>query len=151
MKRIHVIWAGAVLLASGGAALAASAGDTIAARHANFKVMGKGFKAVSDQLKAGSPDIAAIRAGAAAIDGAARKVAGGFPKGTGPESGVRTHALPAIWQKNAEFRADADKLVGAATALKAAADAGDLGRVKAAAGALGGTCKACHDSFREKD
>jgi len=139
------------LLTLGGTALAASASDTIAARHANFKQMGKGMKAVMGQLKSDAPAIDAIRAGAAMIDAAAPKVAAGFPKGTGPESRVKTEALPDIWKKSPEFKADAAKLVDAAHALKVAADGGDLAKIKPAAMALGGTCKGCHDTFREKD
>jgi cytochrome c556 len=140
-----------VLLGTGAAALAASPGDTIRAREANFKQLGKGMKATMDQLKSGSPDLAVIRAAAAQIVPAAQHVPGLFPKGTGPESGVKTEALPEIWTKPMEFRTATDKLTSAATAFKAAADAGDLTRIKAATMALGGSCKGCHDSFRQKD
>jgi len=152
MKQLHGMAAlalGALVL--GGTAFAASAGDTIQARQANFKQMGKGMKAVMTELKADSPNVDAIRAGVAQINGAAPKVAGFFPKGTGPEAGVKTEALPVIWQKGDEFKADAGKLVDAAKALQAAAATGDLAKIKPAAGALGGTCKGCHDTFKSKD
>lgn len=139
------------LLATGAAALAAPAGETVRAREANFKQLGKGMKATMDQLKSGSPNLAVIRAAAAQMVPAAQRVPTLFPKGTGPESGVKTEALPEIWTKPAEFRTAADKLVTAATAFKAAADSGDLARIKPAAMALGGTCKGCHDTFRAKD
>ena len=139
------------VVAFGGAAIAASASDTIAARQANFKQLGKGMKAVMGELKGDAPSVDAIKAGAALIDAAAPKVAGGFPKGTGPEAGVKTEALPAIWEKGPEFKADADKLVAAAQALKLAAAAGDLARIKPAAMALGGACKGCHETFRQRD
>jgi cytochrome c556 len=141
----------ALALLGTGAASLASPGETIHAREANFKQLGKGLKATMDQLKGRSPDLAVIRAAAAQIVPAAQRVPTLFPKGTGPESGVKTEALPEIWTRPAEFRAAADKLATAATAFKAAADSGDLARIKSATASLGGTCKGCHDPFRAKD
>ncbi|MDE2403697.1 MAG: cytochrome c [Sphingomonadales bacterium] len=153
MKQHHGMMAALAIgaLAFGGAALAASASTTIQARQANFKQLGKGMKAVMTELKADAPNVDAIKAGAALIDGAAPKVAGFFPKGTGPEAGVKTEALPVIWQKGPEFKAAAEKLVNASKGLNAAAATGDVARIKAAAGALGGACKGCHDTFKAKD
>jgi cytochrome c556 len=141
----------ASLLCCGIAAYAAAPADTIAARQANFKQMGKGMKAVSEQLKSPAPDIAVIKAGAVAIDQAAGKVYGYFPAGTGPQPGVKTSALPAIWEKNEEFKADAAKLVKAAAALHAAANSGNVDQVKAQFMAVGGTCKECHQNFRARE
>jgi len=139
------------LLGTGAAALAASPGETVRAREANFKQLGKGLKATMGQLKSANPNLAVIRAAAAQIVPAAQRVPSLFPKGTGPESGVKTEALPEIWTKPTEFRAAADKLATAATAFKAAADSGDLARIKSATATLGSTCKGCHDAFRAKD
>ncbi len=93
----------------------------------------------------------AIKVGAVAVDQAAGKVYGYFPAGTGPASGVKTSALPAIWEKNDEFKADAAKLVKAAAALHAAAASGNVDQVKAQFMAAGGTCKECHQNFRARD
>lgn len=148
----HRIAAALALAALGAAAAhAAPPAQVIKAREANFKLLGKGMKTTFDQLKADSPDIAAIRAAAASIAATAPKLGSQFPAGSGPESGVKTEALPVIWQKPAEFRAAYDKLTGAAKAFKLAADSGDLAKIKASAQALGGTCKGCHDTFRQKD
>ncbi|MEY2942910.1 MAG: hypothetical protein RLY97_924 [Pseudomonadota bacterium] len=125
--------------------------EVIEARHANFKVMGKGFKAIRDQLMSPSGSMDIVKENAVAIDGAAVKVAGFFPKGSGAEAGVKTEALPAIWEKPTDFKAASDKLVAAAAGLKAAAASGDMANVKAAIPALGGACKGCHDSFKAKD
>ena len=141
----------AALLCCGVAAYAAAPTETIAARQANFKEIGKGMKAVIDQIKSPTPSLDAIKAGAAAIDQGAPKVAGYFPKGTGPEAGVKTGALPAIWQKPAEFKADTAKFVQAAAALRAAANSGNIDAVKAKFMELGGTCKECHQNFRARE
>jgi cytochrome c556 len=74
-----------------------------------------------------------------------------FPKGTGPEAGVKTGALPVIWGKWPDFKIAAVKMLTASKALDATAATGDLAKIKPAVGALGGTCKGCHETFRAKD
>lgn len=133
------------------AAIAAKPADTIAARQANFKLIGKSFKAIMDQMKAPAADMALVQSSADALAKAATKVHSGFPKGSGPESGVKTHALPAIWAKPADFKAAADKLVQGSKAMQAAAKSGDMNNVKAAFPGVGGACKGCHDQFKGKD
>ncbi len=141
----------ASLLCCAVAAYAVSPTDTIAARQANFKQMGKGMKAISEQIKSPTPSLEAIKAGAAAIDEAAGKVGGYFPAGSGPQTGVKTEALPAIWQKNDEFKSDTAKLIKAAAAMRVAAGGGNVDQVKAQFASLGATCKECHENFRAKD
>lgn len=63
------------------------------------------------------------------------------PKGNGD-------ALPAIWQKPAEFKAEQDKFLAAVDKLNAAAQTGKVDDIKAAVGEVGASCKSCHDSFR---
>ena len=138
-----------LLPASAMVATAAAPNPAFKARHDNFEAMGRAMKGTFDEFKKPAPDLAAIRANAAVLAKAAPKVKGYFPKGTGPEAGVKTEALPAIWEKPADFAAAADRLVGATKALQAAAATGDLGQIKAAAGGVGGACKNCHDTFRK--
>ena len=145
-----------ILLGLAGLALAlpvsaATPEATIKARQGNFKAIGKAFKAINDTLKSDAPDLAAVRAEAAAIQRLSGKLPGWFPKGTGKSSGVKTEAGPAIWAKPKEFRAAAARLNAASRALGAAAAGGDLGEVRPAAGALGAACKGCHEQFRVKD
>ncbi|CCQ74300.1 cytochrome c [Magnetospira sp. QH-2] len=66
-----------------------------------------------------------------------------FPEGS--DMG-ETGALPGIWEKPEDFKkALAAFLAGAEMAVKA-----DGGSMAAAVGALGKSCKGCHDTFREK-
>ena len=151
MKRRALV-AGAVAASLvAGAALAASAGQTVAARQQNYKQIGKAFKAVNDELKKDSPSVDAIRTNARTIDQLARRVPGWFPRGSGPEAKVKTAALPVIWQKPTEFRAAAARLAAAARAFDAAAAKGDVAQIRTAAGALGGACKNCHQTFTAMD
>jgi cytochrome c556 len=120
-------------------------------RHENFEKIGEAAKAVGDQLKEASPDLAKIQAAAATINGFAPQVAGWFPAGSGPDDGIKTDALQAVWEKPAEFKAAADQFVAEAAKFDAAAKAGDLAAIGAAMQALGGSCKGCHDKFRKPD
>ncbi len=72
--------------------------EQIEARQGHLKQIGKAFKTISDQLKAGSPDLTQIQAAAATVPKEASGMADWFPDGTGPESGVKTEALPVIWE-----------------------------------------------------
>ena len=71
-----------------------------------------------------------------------------FPAGTGPDKG-QTAALPAIWERKAEFDALFDKEAEVAGNLVRLAAANDEAGFKAAFPALGQTCGACHTPFRK--
>ncbi len=151
MKTRFRLVAGLALAAFGSAALFAAPADTITARQANFKAMGRAMKGIMDEMKNPAPNMAVIQASANTLAASAPRIAGGFPRGTGPEAGVKTQALPAIWARNPEFRRSAAATVVATRALQVAARSGDINRVRAAFGATGGSCKGCHDNFRLKE
>ena len=140
----------AALALAGGAALAAvNAKAVIETREANFKSMGKAMKAMNDGLKADTPDMAAIAANAATIRGFAPKISTWFPKGTGPEAGVKTEAKAEIWTDPAGFAAAASRLEPEITKLEALARAGDVAGARAQIRMVGGTCKGCPDKFKQ--
>lgn len=58
-------------------------------------------------------------------------------------------ALPAVWEKAAEFKAEQDKFLAAVDNLNTAAQSGKLEDIKAAYDATSGSCKSCHDAFRK--
>ncbi|MBL0251690.1 MAG: cytochrome c [Burkholderiaceae bacterium] len=66
------------------------------------------------------------------------------------ESVQGSKALPAIWKEQDKFKAGYDKMVAEVAKLDAAAKTGNLDAIKTAFGDVGGTCKACHDSYRAK-
>jgi cytochrome c556 len=133
------------------ALLAANAAGIIEAREANFKQMGKAFKGMNDEVKLATPSVESLKANSVIIEKAAARVISGFPKGSGPESGQKTHALPAVWEKFAEFKTDANNLRIAAKTLRVAAASGNLDATKAAMPAVGAACKACHQTFKARD
>jgi len=68
--------------------------------------------------------------------------------GPGTDKGAPTRAKPEIWSDAAKFKAASDKMVGEVAKLDTAAKSGSLDAIKAAMGAVGSSCKACHDDFR---
>jgi cytochrome c556 len=131
---------------------AATPQQTIETRQANLKDMGANFKTINDQLKAGTPDVAAITAAADKIKGYSAEIGTWFPAGTGAEAGIKTAALPKIWEDPATFQAAVAKFQEQASAFQTAAHSGDIAQIKPAAAKLGPDgCKQCHDNFRAKD
>ncbi len=133
------------------ALLAASVPDIIAARQANFKQMGRAFKGMNDEVKLPAPSVQSLQANALIIEKSAARVALGLPRGSGTESGVKTSALPAVWEKWAEFKSDSNALKLAARKLRIATASGNVDTIKAAMPAVGLACKTCHQSFKAKD
>lgn len=129
----------------------ASVEEIIKARQAQLKKFGGAFKAINDQLKASSPDLAAIQAAAASLPVEAATMADWFPAGSGPESGIETDALAKIWETRADFDQKMADFQAAAANLNTVAQGGDLAAIGAAFGATGGTCKGCHDDYRLDD
>lgn len=122
--------------------------ETIEAREDNFKAIAKSMKATKAALDASTPDFAAIEENAISMKQHAQKIPALFPAGTGPDSGNKTEALAAIWERPTDFQAAITKLVDSTTALKSAASAKDAAATKAAFGNVGMSCKGCHDDFR---
>lgn len=71
----------------------------------------------------------------------------GFHEST---KGVKSAALPAVWDKQAEVKQGIDRFTSEVGKLAQVSKSGDEAAVKAQIGAVGKTCGGCHDSFREK-
>lgn len=59
-----------------------------------------------------------------------------------------TKAKPQIWAEKTKFMEYAEKMQAEMTKLDAAAKTGNLDSIKAAVGAVGSSCKTCHDAYR---
>jgi cytochrome c556 len=116
-------------------------------RNDKMKAMGDAAGKVGKSFQSGSPDLNVIRQAAAQIASLAPKVVSWFPAGTGPDVG-KTRAKAEIWQKPEDFASKAHDLSQAATDFNDAAKLGDINRIKATFGAVGKSCKACHDLYR---
>jgi cytochrome c556 len=123
----------------------------IAQRQASFKAMGTAFKTVNDQMKTGQPDLAAIRTAAARIKQHGDAQFAFFPKGSGPEAGVKTAAKPAIWSDAAGFAAAQKSMQAEANKLQALAAGSDVAAIRAQVTVVGRVCGGCHRKYRVED
>ncbi|MFC3077301.1 c-type cytochrome [Phenylobacterium terrae] len=139
----------AVTLA-GGAALGQGAADVIKARQQGYKAQGAAFKTINDELKKDAPSVAAIQKATKVLADTATMQYRWFPKGSGPEAGVKTAAKPEIWSDAAGFTAAQKAFQAEAGKLGQAAAKGDLGAIRPQVGATGRTCAGCHNKFRVK-
>jgi cytochrome c556 len=122
----------------------------IEARQHNLKDLGGAFKTVNDQLKTEAPQLEQIRLAAQEIKSHSGEIGNWFPASTGPESGVKTEALAAIWTDEPTFKAAAQKFSDEAGKLADVVTTDNLEAIKAQAKTTGGSCKNCHDNFRKK-
>ncbi|MCK5745929.1 MAG: cytochrome c [Oricola sp.] len=120
-------------------------------RHETMEEIGDNFKSISDQLKSGSPDLDAIQQSASFVAEKATQVGDWFPAETSPALGVDTDSLAAIWEQPEEFADAVARFETASADLDAAAQTGDVAAIGEAFKATGGSCKNCHETFREDD
>ncbi len=117
------------------------------ARHENYEMLGANMKVLQDNFRSETPDMAAASAAAVNVKAFADAMGAWFPAGTGPDSGIESEAKANIWTDRTTFDAAVTRLQGEAGKLAAASDATAF---KAQFPATGGSCKNCHDQFREE-
>ena len=136
-------FAAAVLGTAFGAAAQAPA--EIAQRQEVMKGNGAGMRALTPIVRGEAPwNAQAAGQAAASIQAGAQRAKSLFPAGSIGQSA----ALPAIWERKAEFDAIFDRQIAAAGELVRLAAANNEAGFKAAFPALGQTCGACHTPFR---
>ena len=74
----------------------------------------------------------------------------GFAESTKDEKSVKTAALPSIWKDADKFKQAQEHLQDEVSKLVHVSKSGDEAAVKAQIGAIGKSCGACHQDFREK-
>ena len=137
-----------LLVSAGAQAQFKKVEDAVEYRQAAFQLLGAHFGRVGAVVKGEKPyDKASVEADMAVIEMMAKLPWQAFvPNSTGATS----KAKPEIWSQQEKFKAATDKMQGELAKLSAAVNGGDLGAIKTAFGATGQSCKACHDSFRNK-
>jgi len=123
--------------------------DAVKYRKAGMTMIAAHFGRIGAMASGRAPyDAAAAAVNADVVAYVARLPFAGFVDGTaGTEKGA---AKASIWSERAKFDAAAKEMVDATAALAAAAKTNNLDALKAAFGKAGGTCKACHDDFRNQ-
>ena len=121
----------------------------IEARHGLLLVMAQYFGPIVGMAKGQIPfDAAAIERNAGKIAVLAPMIPDVFARNT-RDSGIETEAKAEIWANYDDFSAKAATTAERAKALAVAATQGQRATMKAI-GALGGSCKSCHDNYRQK-
>lgn len=123
--------------------------DAIKLRQAGMKLIGYNFGSIGAMVNDKKPynKDEAIR-NANRVDALANHPFEFF--GAGTDKGADTKASASIWKDNAKFVAAADKMSVESAKLAQVARTGDQAALKSQFGTTAGTCKACHDDFREK-
>ncbi len=122
--------------------------EIIKQRQELMKANGAAAKALTEMVKGEKPyDQSAAHQAAMTINNNSKKIPSLFPAGSGSEAGVKTAALPKIWQDKSDFDAKAKALEEASAKLVAA---NDEAGIKAQFGNVGKTCGGCHQDYRAK-
>jgi cytochrome c556 len=129
-----------------GVAIARAEIDAIAVRKAGMDLLSSTIGGVNLAVKAGVEVKSFAGAGSAAAAWA-KQIPGLFPPGTDKGD---TKALPEVWSDSAGFAKAAANLGTAADKLTAAAKADDKDAFAAALKDVGGSCGACHKTYRAK-
>lgn len=139
--------AGFFALTLGSAAMAAA--NPIEARQACMKANAQMMKVMVPVLKGEQAfDKAAIDDVMTKVSDACAGWDSWWGEDTKPGGAVKTEAKAEIWSDKAGFDAAGASYVKAFTAVKAATDDASF---KAAFPALGGSCKGCHEKYRQAD
>lgn len=134
-----------------GGAIAQDAEKAIKYRKGIMRAQGAHLGAIGAILKGEAGDASHIAGHAAALASLSTMLPDIFADGTGPDSGVETRALPAIWDDQAKFNDVVAATQAESAKLAEVAAGGDMGAIGAQVGALGKDgCGACHEGFRAK-
>lgn len=117
-------------------------------RQAVMTLQGKYFGPLAAMAQGKAPYNAAVaQRYAGFLDNLSRMAWDGFDPATKNE---KSRALPAVYDEGAKFKQAATRLENETSKLVSLAAGGDEAAVKAQIGAVGKTCGACHDDFRQK-
>ena len=147
LARTLLITAATLLVCAPTWAQFAKAEDAIKYRKSALFVMQQNFGRVAAMAAGKAPFDAKV-----ALDSATTaEFVGKLPWaafGEGTDKGD-TKAKPEIWLDKPKFNDYADKMQAEMAKLSVAAKTGNLDTIKVAVGGVGGTCKSCHDAFRQ--
>jgi cytochrome c556 len=131
--------------------------EAIRARQAIMRVMALNFGPIGKMASGDAPfDKSVFQTNAARLESVWSMNAGQYfvPGTDKPVQGSKiaefTSAKPEIWKEGDKFKQVAMQADQAIKNLAQTAKSGDEKEMKAAAGEVGKSCKACHDSFRAK-
>lgn len=153
MKAVATKWVSTGLLTAAAIVFAAPAAaqfqkpeDAVKYRQSALTVMANSFGRIGAMVNGKAPYDAKVAQDSAHIVATLSTLPwAGFAANT---EGVKSRAKPEIWKEQAKFKESSDKMVAEAAKLEAATKTGNLDTIKVAFGAVGSSCKACHDAFK---
>ena len=117
-------------------------------RQSVMTLQGKYFGPMAGMAQGKIPyDAKIIQRNAAFLEALSQMPWDGFNENT---KGVKSGALPVIWDKPSEFKQAQERLQNETAKLAQVSKSGDEAAVKAQIGATGKACGGCHETFREK-
>ena len=120
----------------------------IGQRQAILKTFGGAMKEPGGMLKGAVPfDLAKVQASLKVLADGAPKLKDLFPDDS--KTGAETAALPAIWEKKADFTGRYDKLAADATAAMTAIK--DEASFKSEWPKIGANCGGCHKEYKKSE
>ena len=135
------------MLIAGGAGVLAQSGDPIVQRQDLMKNNQDQMRTLTGMSRGQVPfNAATAQAAFQQLEQNARQIPALFPAGS---TQGKTAALPAIWERKADFDARATKLEQDAKAVQAGIT--DQASLQAAIQRVGPACGSCHDAYRRKD
>jgi len=152
MKVFACIAAAATLLAFAAPASAqfAKPEDAIKYRQSSLSVMATHYGRIGAMVNGRVPFDAKLAAeNADVVYNMSKLPWAAFGPGTDKGS-IPTRAKAEIWAEQAKFKDLSEKMMAETTKLAAAAKTGNADTLKAAFGATGASCKACHDNYQAK-
>lgn len=117
-------------------------------RQAVMTLQGKYFGPMAAMAQGKAPyNAEVVKRNSAFLDNLTRMAWDGFDPST---KDVKSATLPATYEQQAKFKEAAARLENEAHKLYEVAQRGDEAAVKAQIGAVGKSCGACHNDFRQK-
>ena len=126
------------------------AAAAVLTRQGLFKIQAFVFGPVGGMLRGAPFDAAVVQKAAERLEVTGGLIPEVFAQDTHTYTGTPTKAREGIWTNKSDFDGKANDLVKAAADLETAAKSGDKAATLKAAGAVGKSCGACHDQFRDK-
>ncbi len=123
--------------------------DAVRYRQSGFNVMGTHFGRLGAMAQGKMPwDAKAVADNLAVVEAVHKLPFTTFVEGTDKVSSSK--AKPEVWSDKAKFEKARDDMFAAVAKLSETAKGGQEAAIKTAIGNTGGTCKACHDDFRNR-
>ena len=148
MKRMISTLAGVGFVLAAYASFADDAGNLVGYRQKVMKGIGANTAAIGDILKFKLPYEKNVAGHAQALHADAQLIVSAFEK---KADSPKSHAKPDVWEKTADFKEDAEKLVAASAKLVTIAEGGDMPAIGAQMKEVGKACQECHDAFRKEE